>query len=67
LDFKSVKNKNNMLNFKTKILQKIASIFGVKVHVYQQMSKEKTIDIDGIESPNDYKQVTSIPERQIND
>jgi hypothetical protein len=31
------------------------------------MSKEKTIDIDGIECPNDYKQVTSIPERQIND
>ena len=56
-----------MFNFKTRILQKIASIFGVKVHVYQQMSKEKTIDIDGIEGPNDYKQVTSIPERQIND
>ena len=56
-----------MFNFKTKIIQRIASIFGVKVHVYQAMSKEKTIDIDGIECPNDYKQVTSIPERQIND
>lgn len=64
LDFKLVKNKNNMFNFKTKILQKIAGILGVKVHVYKQLSKEKTIDTDGAEAPNDFKQTTSIPERQ---
>jgi hypothetical protein len=53
-----------MFNFKTKILQKIAGILGVKVHVYKQLSKEKTIDTDGAEAPNDFKQTTSIPERQ---
>jgi len=56
-----------MFNFKTKILQTIAGILGVKVHVYKDLSKEKTIDTDGAESPNDYKQPTSIPERQIGD
>jgi hypothetical protein len=57
----------NTFNFKTKILQKIASIFGVKVHVYKQLSKEKTIDTDGAEAPNDFKQTTSVHERQIGD
>jgi hypothetical protein len=57
----------NTINFKTKILQKIANLLGVKVHVYIQMSKEKTIDTDSIESPNDFKQTTSVPERQIGD
>jgi hypothetical protein len=56
-----------MFNFKTKILQTIASILGVKVHVYMMLSKEKTIDTDSIEGPNDFKQPTSIPERQIKD
>lgn len=67
LDFKSIKNKNLMFNFKTKILQTIAGILGVKVHVYMDMSKEKTIDTDTIEAPNDFKQTTSVPERQIGD
>ena len=56
-----------MFNLKTKIIQTIAKIFGVKVHVYQTLSKEKTIDTDNIESPNDVKQYTSVPERQIGD
>jgi ribosomal protein S3 len=56
-----------MFNFKTKILQTIAGILGVKVHVYMDMSKEKTIDTDTIEAPNDFKQTTSVPERQIGD
>jgi hypothetical protein len=57
----------NTFNLKTKILQKIASILRVKVHVYMQSSKEKTIDTDGAEAPNDFKQTTSVPERQIGD
>ena len=65
--FKSLKIKNNMFNFKTKILQTIASILGVKVHVYMTLSKEKTIDTDSVEGPNDFKQPTSVPERQIGD
>ena len=56
-----------MSNIKIKILQTIASFLGVKVHVYKPFSKEKTIDTDGIESPNDFKQTTSVPERQIGD
>jgi ribosomal protein S3 len=56
-----------MLNLKTKILKTIAGILGVKVHVYKQSSKEKTIDTDSVEGPNDFKQPTSIPERQIGD
>ena len=56
-----------MLNFKTKIIQAIAKILGVKVHVYKSMSNIKTIDTDGVESPNDVKQYTSVPERQIGD
>jgi len=56
-----------MYNIKIKILQTIASILGVKVHVYKPLSKEKTIDTDDIESPNDVKQYTSVPERQIGD
>jgi len=59
--------KINWFKYKTIILQKAAKFFGVKVHVYKPMSKEKTIDIDGIECPNDFKQTTSVPERQIND
>jgi phenylacetate-coenzyme A ligase PaaK-like adenylate-forming protein len=59
--------KIDSFKYKTKFLQKTAKFLGVRVHVYRQYSKEKTIDIDGIESPNDYKQVTSVPERQIND
>lgn len=59
--------KIDWFKYKTILLQKLATILGVKTHVYKTMSKEKTIDFDGIESPNDYKQVTSIPERQIND
>jgi hypothetical protein len=56
-----------MFNFKTKILQAIAKILGVKVHVYRTMSSTKTIDTNDIESPNDVKQHTSVPERQIGD
>ena len=67
LEFKSLNQLINMFNLKTKILQTIAKIFGVKVHVYQTLSKEKTIDTDDIESPNDFKQYTSVPERQIGD
>ena len=59
--------KIDWFKYKTILLQKLATILGAKTHVYKTMSKEKTIDFDGIESPNDYKQVTSIPERQIND
>jgi hypothetical protein len=58
---------NKWFNFKTKVIQKIAQIFGVKVHVFQSLSNIKTIDTDDIESPNDYKQPTSVPERQIGD
>ena len=47
-----------MFNFKTKIIQTIAGILGVKVHVYMTASKEKTIDTDSVESPNDFKQTT---------
>ena len=67
LEFKSLNQLINMFNLKTKIIQTIAKIFGVKVHVYKQLSKEKTIDTDDIESPNDVKQYTSVPERQIGD
>ena len=67
LEFKSLNQLINMFNLKTKIIQTIAKIFGVKVHVYQTLSKEKTIDTDDIESPNDFKQYTSVPERQIGD
>jgi hypothetical protein len=56
-----------MSNFKIKILQTIAKLLGVKVHVYKSMSGIKTIDSDDIESPNDVKQYTSVPERQIGD
>lgn len=56
-----------MFNFKTKILQTIAGILGVKVHVYMTASKEKTTDTDSVEGPNDFKQPTSVPERQIGD
>lgn len=59
--------KIDKFKYKTKILQKIAKFLGVRVHVYRPYSKEKTIDTEGIESPNDYKQVTSVAERQIND
>ena len=58
---------NKWFNLKTKVIQKIAQIFGVKVHVFQGLSNIKTIDTDDIESPNDYKQPTSVPERQIGD
>jgi hypothetical protein len=56
-----------MFNLKTKIIQTIAKLLGVRVHVYQTMSNIKTIDTDNIESPNDNKQFTSVPERQIGD
>ena len=56
-----------MSNLKIKILQFIAKLLGVRVHVYQSMSNIKTIDTDDIESPNDVKQYTSVPERQIGD
>ena len=59
--------KIDWFKYKIIILQKIAKFLGVRVHVYKTMSKEKTIDFDDIESPNDYKQVTSVAERQIND
>jgi hypothetical protein len=58
---------NNWFIFRTKVVQKIAQIFGVKVHVYQSFSDIKTIDTDNVESPNDFKQTTSVPERQIGD
>jgi len=56
-----------MFNFKTKVLQFVAKLLGVRVHVYQTFSGHKTIDTDGIEGPNDVKQYTSVPERQIGD
>jgi hypothetical protein len=59
--------KINYFKYKTIFIQKIAKLLGVKAHVYSTFSKEKTIDFDGVESPNDFKQVTSIPERQIGD
>lgn len=49
------------------MLQRIASIIGVKVHVYMDASKEKTIDGSDVEGPNDWKQATSVPEKQITD
>lgn len=61
------KMKINTFKFKTKLVQKVANLLGVKAHVYQPYSKEKTIDTDGVESPNDFKQNTSVPERQIGD
>jgi hypothetical protein len=58
---------NKWFIFRTKIIQKIAQILGVRVHVYQTFSDIKTIDTDNVESPNDFKQTTSVPERQIGD
>ena len=62
-------NKMNikLFEYKIKLVQKVANLLGVKAHVYQPYSKEKTIDTDDIESPNDVKQYTSVPERQIGD
>ena len=48
-------------------LQKMASIFGVKVHVFEDFSKEKTIDESCSDGPNDWNQATSVPEKQIGD
>lgn len=52
---------------KIKILQIIAKLLGLRVHVYQNTSVITTIDVDNVESPNDFTQVTSVPERQIGD
>ena len=57
--------KINYFKYKTIIIQKIASILGVKAHVYSPFSKEKTIDMEDGQTPNDMKQTTSVPERQI--
>jgi hypothetical protein len=59
--------KMNWFDYKTKMIQRIASIIGVKVHVYMDASKEKTIDGSDVEGPNDWKQTTSVPEKQITD
>lgn len=61
------KMKIDWFKYKIMILQKAAKFLGVRVHVYRPYSKEKTIDTDGVESPNDFKQNTSVPERQIGD
>jgi len=57
----------NWFKYKTMMLQKMATVLGVKVHVYMDASREKTIDPSDIEGPNDFKQYTSVPERQIGD
>lgn len=59
------KMKIDWFKYKTILIQKVSSVLGVKSHVYKPLSNEKTIDTDGIESPNDFKQTTSVPERQI--
>ena len=59
--------KIDWFNYKTIFIQKLSETLRVKAHVYKTLSKEKTIDFDGVESPNDFKQVTSVPERQIGD
>jgi len=59
--------KINWFKYKTMTLQKMASILGVKVHVFEDFSKEKTIDESCSDGPNDWNQATSVPEKQIGD
>lgn len=57
--------KIDYFKYKTIIIQKIAGLLGVRAHVYKSFSKEKTINMDDGQTPNDLKQSTSVPERQI--
>ena len=59
--------KINWFKYKTMTLQKIASMLSVKVHVFEDFSKEKTIDLSDNDGPNDNPQATSVPEKQITD
>ena len=59
--------KINWFKYKTMTLQKIASMLSVKVHVFEDFSKEKTIDLSDNDGPNDNPQTTSVPEKQITD